>query len=126
MDEMLLVFLPFFGFFLIFFLCAMRRVPCPECGTILPNFYPPSQKTRRMWKSGGYICPNCGCEANARGEKIDPDSVPEEFAQRKIVWLTLASLAGALLVAGIMFLQPFQDAPPPPLPVVEAPLPAPQ
>jgi hypothetical protein len=47
-----------------------RRRGCPDCGTPLPVFCSPFEKTRRTWLEGGCFCPSCGCETGGAGRKV--------------------------------------------------------
>jgi hypothetical protein len=52
------------------FACVLVFMPqksCPDCGTALPKFRMP-QKGQVL--RGGWICPNCGCEIDRKGNKI--------------------------------------------------------
>jgi hypothetical protein len=40
---------------------------CPDCGVPLPKF---GWKARRPGWSGGWICPECGCEIDRKGKKV--------------------------------------------------------
>jgi hypothetical protein len=44
-----------------------RRTPCPECRIFLPG---KGNVRSLLW--GGWICANCGCEVDRRGQKISP------------------------------------------------------
>jgi hypothetical protein len=73
--EIVIYFMPLaFLLALVVYISAFRR-NCPECGEAMPLFYLPSQKTKRMWHHGGYLCARCGCETDSAGVKVD-DSVP--------------------------------------------------
>jgi hypothetical protein len=45
-----------------------RPVACPSCGTGMPLFRRPKSGAQAMW--GGYTCPNCGTEIDARGNAL--------------------------------------------------------
>jgi hypothetical protein len=53
---------------------AMLQKPraCPECGTPAPKFRKPANRRQALW--GGWTCPECGCEVDRRGRKVEePD-----------------------------------------------------
>lgn len=53
---------------------AMLQKPrvCPECGTPAPKFRQPANRRQALW--GGWTCPECGCEMDRRGRKVEePD-----------------------------------------------------
>ena len=47
----------------------MRRVACPECGIKMRRLRMPNSRTQAMW--GGHTCPNCQCEMDKWGRKIN-------------------------------------------------------
>ena len=54
--------------FLVFLIKCVRPVPkCPECGEQLPRW--PAKRWQRLW--GGWTCPNCGCEVDHKGRKVE-------------------------------------------------------
>lgn len=73
---------------------AFHRVNCPDCGESLPAFISPFQKTRRMWRAGGYLCTNCGCETNMAGQKITPDTPPAPFPTLQFALLVVLLVIG--------------------------------
>ncbi len=42
---------------------------CPECGEPLPKFRKPANRRQALW--GRWTCPNCGCEVDRRGRKVE-------------------------------------------------------
>ncbi len=42
---------------------------CPDCGNPLPKFRKPANKQEALW--GGSTCPQCGCQVDRRGQKIN-------------------------------------------------------
>jgi DNA-directed RNA polymerase subunit RPC12/RpoP len=97
MDIMLISMLPLLVPLAFLLYLALRSVKCPDCGDTLPIFYSPSQKTRRMWRAGGYLCARCGCETNMAGEKVTADTPPAPFPT--LQWALLA--AGLLVGVGL-------------------------
>ena len=87
--------------FLLYF--ALRPVKCPDCGETLPVLYSPFQKTRRMWRAGGYLCARCGCETNMAGEKVTAETPPAPFPTLQWAVLAVALLVGVGLGASLMF-----------------------
>ena len=79
---------------------ALRRVMCPDCGDPLPLFYSPFEKTRRMWRAGGYLCPRCGCETDMAGRKVTADTPPAPFPTLQWALLAVLLLVGVGLAAG--------------------------
>jgi hypothetical protein len=41
---------------------------CPRCGEELPQIRKPANRRQLLW--GGWTCPKCGCEADARGREV--------------------------------------------------------
>ena len=63
--------LPFAVFFVwLFFFGMGRGKACPNCNKPFPPFQSPFTKTKRQWWEGGYVCQNCGCEADIAGNKV--------------------------------------------------------
>jgi len=49
----------------------LRPVPkCPECGEQLPKVRKPANRRQILW--GSWTCPNCGCEVDRKGRKVEP------------------------------------------------------
>jgi hypothetical protein len=46
----------------------LRRVECPECGTVMGLVRVPTSGGQAMW--GGYTCPTCKCELDKWGRRI--------------------------------------------------------
>jgi hypothetical protein len=42
---------------------------CPECGQIMPKTRKPANLRQTLW--GGWTCPNCGCEMDRRGRRVE-------------------------------------------------------
>jgi hypothetical protein len=95
MDTILLSMLPLLAPVAFLLYQAFHRVKCPDCGETLPPFLSPLKKTRRMWRAGGYLCAQCGCETNTVGQKVTADTPPAPFPT-----LQWALLAGFLLIGG--------------------------
>jgi hypothetical protein len=49
-------------------LLAPRR-KCPDCGMQMPHFRKPASRKQALW--GGWTCPQCGCEIDRRGKKVE-------------------------------------------------------
>ena len=93
--------LPFIAFFAWLFLFGMsRRKACPDCGKPLPSIQSPFTKTKRQWIEGGYVCKNCGCEADLAGTKqqgfTDP---PRRSLVTEAAVLTLLTASTFVLLA---------------------------
>jgi len=73
MDNSLIL-LPLLMALAILLIRPFRRVQCPGCGEPLPVLYSPFEKTRRMWRAGGYLCARCGCETDMVGQKVTADT----------------------------------------------------
>jgi hypothetical protein len=43
--------------------------PCAECGAPAPKVRKPANRRQMLW--GGWTCPECGCEMDRRGRKIE-------------------------------------------------------
>jgi hypothetical protein len=84
---------------------TLRSVKCPDCGDPLPLFYSPFQKTRRMWRAGGYLCPRCGCETDMAGRKVTADTPPAAFPTLQWALLAVLLLVGVGLAAGGMLIR---------------------
>jgi len=104
--------LPLLAVFAFLLFQALRRVKCPDCGDPLPLFSSPFEKTRRMWRAGGYLCTRCGCETNAAGQKVTADTPPAAFPTAQWVVLAALLLVGVGLGAGVILLGPTTAAPP--------------
>jgi hypothetical protein len=42
---------------------------CPECGTPMPKVRRPANRRQMLW--GGWTCPECGCEIDRRGRRVE-------------------------------------------------------
>ena len=82
--------LPFAFFFAWLFM--RPRKACPDCGKLLPLFQSPFTKTKRQWLVGGYICQNCGCEADIDGNKVPAGVAPQRL------WITISIVLPILFV----------------------------
>lgn len=52
---------------------ALPRRKCPDCASVLPRMRKPENAQQALW--GRSTCPQCGCEIDRRGIKIDSSSV---------------------------------------------------
>ena len=43
--------------------------PCAECGAPAPKIRKPANRRQRL--RGGWTCPECGCEMDRRGRKVE-------------------------------------------------------
>jgi hypothetical protein len=97
----LLSFGVFFAWLLFF--GAGRRKVCPDCNKPLPRIQSPFTKTKRQWLEGGYVCRNCGCEADIAGRKVPAGTAPQ---RRSIIigigLLTLAVVPAIVLLTLIV------------------------
>jgi DNA-directed RNA polymerase subunit RPC12/RpoP len=46
----------------------LRRVECPNCGTVMGRVRVPTSGEQAMW--GGYTCPTCKAELDKWGRRI--------------------------------------------------------
>jgi DNA-directed RNA polymerase subunit RPC12/RpoP len=113
MDAVWLPMLPFLAALAFVLVYALRRVECPKCGDPLPPFRSPFQKSRRMWRAGGYRCARCGCEATAAGREVTADTPPALFPARQ--WAAVAVLLGAGVGLGASVALTGPPAAPPPV-----------
>ncbi len=112
MDTILLPLLPLLAVLAFVLFHQSRRVACPDCGALLPVLYSPFKKTRRMWRAGGYLCAQCGCETNMAGRKVTADTPFPPFPTLHWALLGIALLAGFGLAASIMLIRPAVVVPP--------------
>lgn len=105
METILISFLPFLAFFVILLVYALRRVPCPDCGETLPSIYSPSQKTSRMWRSGGYLCAHCGCETDMAGRRVTADTPLDRSPKLLLLLLVILVLAGLAFGSAVSYFQ---------------------
>src|SRR3954469_16013318 len=118
-----LVLAPFVVVLAIMLLFGRRPVNCPDCGARLPWLVSPLKKTRRIWLAGGYLCPNCGCETDLKGQKVTAATPAAPFPKVAIALLAAALLIGVGLVeVASLFARP---APPPPVATARVMEPAP-
>lgn len=88
--------LPFAVFFVFLVVFSMRRPKaCPDCRKPLPLLQSPLNKTKRQWWEGGYVCRNCGCEADIAGNKVPAGAAP----QRRSITGGMALLTFSIAVA---------------------------
>ncbi|MGH7243794.1 MAG: hypothetical protein ACREJD_10290 [Phycisphaerales bacterium] len=106
MDIILYSMLPVFVVITILLVNGRARFNCPDCGASLPQFLSPFQKTRRMWRSGGYLCAQCGCETNRAGEKIVAHGTLVPIPAARWVKLSVALLVGVGLCAALLWTAP--------------------
>lgn len=105
MSEWWIPFVPFALVFAWLFLFGVgRRRACPDCNQPLPLTQSPFTKTMRQWFEGGYICPNCGCEADVAGRKVLAGTAP----QLRSVITSVALLALSVVPAIVMLVLLFQ------------------
>ena len=97
--------LPFAVFFAwLFFFGMGRRKVCPDCNKPLPRIQSPSTKTWRQWVEGGYVCQNCGCEADIAGKKVLAGTAP----QRRSIIIGIGLLTLAVVPAFVLLTMLFQ------------------
>jgi len=99
-----------------------RKRNCPDCGHRLPAYQPPWSRTTRQLVEGGYLCPNCGCETDLRGNKV------EGGARTAVFRFAILALVGIVLTAVSVYYishPPSLLVPPalPPEAVKESPIP---
>jgi hypothetical protein len=92
----LLAFLPFF---LALLLSSLTRRACPDCGALLSGFQSPLTKTRRQWIEGGYLCQQCGCEADLAGHKVTANTPSAQIPTTRWALPALAAVVGVGLAA---------------------------
>lgn len=106
MNELWIPFIPFALFFAwLFFFGVKRRRACPGCNKPLPLIQSPFTKTRRQWFEGGYVCPNCGCEADITGKKVPAETAP----QPRSIITGIGLLALAAVPAVVLLTMIFQQ-----------------
>ena len=81
---------------------ALHPVKCPDCGDTLPIVCSPFKRTRRMWRSGGYLCTRCGCETNMAGQKVTADTPPAPFPTLQCILLAVGLLLGVGLATSLI------------------------
>lgn len=79
MNVQLIVLLPLLAACALLLFQTLRRVTCPDCGAMLPPLMSPLDKSRRMWRVGGYRCARCRCETDRDGRKVTADTPPASF-----------------------------------------------
>lgn len=106
MSSLWITLVPFAGFFVWLFLFGFRqRRACPDCRQPLSFLQSPFTKTRRQWWEGGYLCPNCGCEADMAGRKVVPGTAPSRRSIVTGIGLLMLATAPAIILVAIL-LQP--------------------
>ena len=105
MNDLWIPLLPFAAFLAwLFFFGMGRRKACPNCNQWLPRIQSPLTKTKRQWLEGGYVCQNCGCEADIAGNEVPAGVV---LQRRSIItWiglLTLAVVLGLILLTVLLY-----------------------
>jgi DNA-directed RNA polymerase subunit RPC12/RpoP len=126
MDTMLIALLPALVPFAFILYHALRAVKCPDCGATLPTLTSPLDKTRRMWRAGGYLCAQCGCETDLSGQKVTAKTPPVPFPTLQWALLAIALLVGVGLgAAGVLLGRTAAAAPVLAAPVVTEPIVAP-
>ena len=109
--DTFLILLPFLAALAVVLSLTLRRVRCLDCGETLPLFISPFQKTRRMWRVGGYLCANCGCETNMAGQKVTEGTPIDPNPMARIV-TTIGLLVGfGLLGIGALLVRPVAQPP---------------
>ncbi len=48
---------------------VLPRRRCPDCQYLLPRFRVPKDSRQALW--GGWTCPECGCQVDRKGRKIE-------------------------------------------------------
>ncbi len=105
MNDLWIPLLPFAAFFAwLFFFPMGRRKACPNCNERLPPVQSPLTKTKRQWWEGGYVCRNCGCEADIAGNKVPAGVAPQRRSMiTGIALLTLAVVPAFILVTVLLY-----------------------
>jgi hypothetical protein len=88
----------------IYYRYSLPRVTCPDCGETLPLLYSPFKKTPRMWRAGGCLCAQCGCETTLAGQKVTADTPAEPFPKAQLAMLSIALLLGVVELGAIAFM----------------------
>ncbi len=105
MNDLWIPLLPFAALIpWLFFLVARRSKDCPDCNKPLPQIQSPLTMTKRQWFEGGYVCRNCGCEADIAGNKVPAGVGPQ---RRSIITgiglLTLAVVPALILLTVLLY-----------------------
>ena len=96
MNDLWIPLLPFALFFAWLFVFGMgRNKVCPDCNKPLPRIQSPFTKTKRQWIEGGFICSNCGCEADVNGTKVPTGTAP----QRRSIFIGIGLVTLAIIPA---------------------------
>jgi hypothetical protein len=103
MSDLWIPLLPFALFFAWLLFFATRRVRlCPDCHAPLPAIQSPWTKTKRQWIEGGYVCRNCGCEADVTGKKVPAGTAPRRQSVIAAVVLPALAVIPALILLAII------------------------
>lgn len=95
---------PFAGLAIIILLPYLQPARnCPDCGTPLPRFQSSATKTRAQWLRGGYLCSQCGCECDRKGNRLAANSDHRPAPLLGTVLVSTA-LLGAFLLPVVIFL----------------------
>ncbi len=89
---MLYALFPFLILFLFAAMQARRQVNCPRCDARFSSFSSPFKKTRRMWREGGYLCAECGCETDLAGNEVTAGTPVKSQYVSLVIALLLAGL----------------------------------
>lgn len=104
MNNLWIPLFPFAVFFAWLFLFGMgRRKACPDCNKPLPRIQSPFTKTTRQWIEGGYLCSNCGCEADIAGTKVHAGSTPQRRSIITAICLLMFTAALAIVLLAVLF-----------------------
>ena len=105
MNELWSILFPFAMFFALMFFFGMGRgKACPDCNQPLPPIQSPFTKTKRQWVEGGYVCQNCGCEADISGRNVPAGTAP----QRRSIITGIGLLTLAVVPAIVLLIMLFQ------------------
>ena len=104
MSELWIPLLPFAVFFALFMLSRLLpRRNCPDCHEPLPAIQSPFTKTKRQWVEGGFVCLNCGCEADLSGRKVAGGTTARRGPMVvSAVLLILAAVPAVVLLAALL------------------------
>ena len=88
-----------------------RNIQCPDCGTALPKFMSPLRKTGRMWWKGGFLCSQCGCQTDVRGNKVEAERQLGYIPMSVLTMFCVALLVGfAMCVLAVFIVAPWVEA----------------
>ena len=57
------------GVVLVVIALLQKPKACPDCRTPMPKVRRPANRRQMLW--GGWTCPECGCEIDRRGRKVE-------------------------------------------------------